>query len=114
MSPEREWRFRIQDILDAIRSVQEYTADMTYQEFIADRKTVDAVVRNFIIIGEAATRVPDEIINENETIPWSEMRAMRNFVIHEYFGVSDKILWDTAKHDLSPLPALLQDLIDRL
>ena len=53
----------------AIRSVQEYTAGMTYQEFIADRKTVDAVIRNFIIIGEAATHVPDEIVNDNEAIP---------------------------------------------
>ena len=84
MSSEREWRFRIQDILDAVRSVQKYTAGMTYQEFIADRKTVDAVIRNFIIIGEAASHVPDEIVNDNEAIPWSEMRAMRNFVVHDY------------------------------
>ncbi|MBU0763339.1 MAG: DUF86 domain-containing protein [Bacteroidetes bacterium] len=103
----------MQDILDSIRSIQEYTAGITYQEFIADRKTVDAVIRNFIIIGEAASHVPDEIVHENEAIPWSEMRAMRNFVVHEYFGVSDKILWDTAKHDLSPLPDLLNGLLNR-
>ncbi len=111
MSPEREWRFRIEDILAAITAIQKYTAGQTFQEFIADRKTVDAVIRNFIIIGEAATHIPDEIVKENEMIPWTEMRAMRNFVVHEYFGVSDKIIWDTAKNDLSPLPVLLRDLL---
>ncbi|MBU0730597.1 MAG: DUF86 domain-containing protein [Proteobacteria bacterium] len=113
MSPEREWRFRIEDILNSIRAIQEYTEGQTYEEFTIDRKTVDAVIRNFIIIGEAATHVPDRIVNDNQIIPWAEMRAMRNFVVHEYFGVSDTILWDTAKQDLTPVPDLLRQLLDK-
>ena len=52
--PHRDWKFRIQDILDAVRAVQEYTQGMEFRTFVKDRKTVDAVVRNLIIIGEAS------------------------------------------------------------
>ena len=90
--PFRDWKFRINDILAAIASIQSYAADMTYEAFVADRKTVDAVIRNFIVIGEAAAYIPDEITLAHPEIPWLDMRAMRNFVVHEYFGISDKII----------------------
>jgi uncharacterized protein with HEPN domain len=63
---------------------------MTYEAFTADRKTVDAVIRNLIVIGEAAGRVPDDVALVHPEIPWKDMRDMRNLVIHEYFGVSEK------------------------
>jgi uncharacterized protein with HEPN domain len=84
---------------------------MTYEAFTADRKTVDAVIRNLIVIGEAAGRVPDDVALVNPEIPWKDMRDMRNLVIHEYFGVSDKILWDTLQRDLTPLLLLLKPLL---
>ena len=109
--PPRDWRFRIRDILDAVEAVQRYTEGMTYEAFTADRKTVDAVIRNLIVIGEAAARVPDDVALAHPDIPWKDMRDMRNFVIHEYFGVSDKILWDTLQRDLAPLLLLLKPLL---
>jgi uncharacterized protein with HEPN domain len=84
---------------------------MTYEAFTADRKTVDAVIRNLIVIGEAAGRVPDDVALAHPEIPWKDMRDMRNLVIHEYFGVSDKILWDTLQRDLTPLLLLLKPLL---
>lgn len=111
--PLRNWLFRISDIQAAISTVQKYTAGMTYEDFIADRKTVDAVVRNLIIIGEAAVHVPEEVCQTYPAIPWPDMRAMRNFVVHEYFGVSDKILWDTIQVDLRPLVPLLKEIADK-
>ncbi len=83
---------------------------MTFLDFTADRKIVDAVVRNLIIIGEAAARVPDEVCLNHPGIPWHEIRGMRNFVIDEYFGVSDRILWDTIQIDLPPLEGHLRNI----
>ena len=109
----RTWLFRIDDILDALSAIKTYVADMSYNKFTADRKTVDAVVRNLIIIGEAAVHIPDEVCQSHRNIPWQEMRAMRNFVVHEYFGVSDNILWDTIQIDLPPLEPLLREMRDK-
>ena len=111
MPPERGWKLRISDILDAIAAIQKYTAGMDLNSFAEDRKTVDAVVRNFTIIGEATNRIPEQVINENPEIPWREMSDMRNIVVHEYFGVSDKILWETIQTDLPPLVPMLEKLL---
>jgi len=108
--PHKNWLFRINDILDAVSSVELYVTGITYEDFVADRKTVDAVVRNLIIIGEASVHIPVEICTAHAEIPWQEMRAMRNFVVHEYFGVSDRILWDTVQIDLHPLVSLLKKI----
>jgi uncharacterized protein with HEPN domain len=111
--PPRDWFFRIADILHAIAVVQRYTSGMKFEEFVADRKTVDAVIKNFIVIGEAAYHIPEEICQANLEIPWSDMRSMRNFVVHEYFGVTDKILWDTIQVDLPPVVPLLTVLLSK-
>lgn len=110
--PRRDWKMRIRDILDAITAAQEYTKDMKYEVFVADRKTVDAVLRNLIVIGEAANHLEDDIISAHPSIPWRDMRDMRNFVVHEYFGISDKILWDTVQNDLPPLIPFLRRLLE--
>jgi len=110
--PPRAWRFRIHDILDAIESIRSYTDGMEFATFENDRRTVDAVVRNLTIIGEAATRVPEPVVDAHPDVPWIEMRAMRNLVVHEYFGVSNRIIWDTAKSNLPPLVAPLQAILD--
>ncbi len=109
----RDWKFRTADILDAIAAIQKYSDNMNFQQFVSDRKTVDAVIRNLIIIGESASHIPEEIYREFPEIPWAEMRGMRNLVVHEYFGVNDKILWDTIQIDLPQLLKKLQNLIDR-
>lgn len=108
--PLRNWLFRINDILDAVSAVESYVTGMSYEDFAADRKTVDAVIRNLIIIGEAAVHIPVEICQAHSEVPWQDMSAMRNFVVHEYFGVSDKILWDTVKIDLPPLVSALKEI----
>ncbi len=110
--PHRDWRIRIHDILSAIEKIQSYTHGMTFEEFELDRKTVDAVIRNVIVIGEASVQVPTEFTEKHQDLPWFEMRGMRNFVIHEYFGVSDRIVWDTIQDDLPPIIPHLNHLLD--
>ncbi len=111
--PHRDWKFRIEDILDAVCAIQQYTQGMEFKTFTEDRKTVDAVVRNLIIIGEAAVHVPEDICLKYSETPWHDMRGMRNFVVHEYFRAGDAVIWDTVQVDLSPLPALLKQILKK-
>ena len=109
--PPREWRLRVEDILDAITRIETYTAGMTFAAFEGDEMVLDAVVRNLGIIGEAARYVPDEIKDRNPSIAWPKMRGMRNFVIHVYHAVDVETVWETVRDDLpvlkEKLPALL-------
>jgi len=111
----RDWKLRIEDILDAIEKIQRYTDGMNLKSFKADDKTVDAVVRNITIIGETSNHVPQEVQNKYPDIPWIEMRGIRNVIVHEYFGVSHSILWHTIRENLPPLlPTLKKMLEDEL
>ena len=111
--PPREWRFRVEDILQSIAAIQEYTRDRDFASFSADRRTLDAVMYNFVIIGEAAANVPEEIQAASPEIPWTSMRKMRNVGAHVYFGLKLPILWDTIQNDLPPLPPMLRTLLSR-
>lgn len=106
--PHRSWEIRVADITGAIEIVLEYTSGMTFEQFVSDRKTVDAVIRNFIIIGEAASHIPEEVVEMHPDLPWREMRDMRNIVVHEYFGVDNRVVWETLKKNLPPLLPLLR------
>lgn len=101
------WKLRITDILDAIAAIREYTMGMEYEEFAHDRKTVDAVLRSLMIIGEAVNHVPEEVTQRYPEIPWAEMSGMRNVVVHIYFGVNLQIIWDTIRRNL---PLLIESL----
>lgn len=99
----RDWSFRIQDILSSIAKIERYTKGIRITEFKKDTLIVDAVVRNFEIIGEASKHIPAAIRNKYPDIPWAEMAGIRNILIHEYFGVDVKIVWHAAKKDLPSL-----------
>lgn len=66
--PHRSWKIRIQDILKALEAIRTYTEGMNFEDFTSDRKTVDAVIRNFIVIGEAAAHVPDDVCSRHPEI----------------------------------------------
>ena len=76
--------------------ISEYIADMDFISFKRDYKTVDAVIRNFEIIGEASKNLPDSIRDKYPMVPWKEMYYLRNKVSHEYFGIDYEIIWDVA------------------
>ena len=109
--PPRDWRMRVEDILDAIAQSQAYVAGMTFDAFQADRKTTDAVVRNITVIGEAANNVPPSIADKHPEIPWKLMRDFRNVVVHRYFGLDLKVIWDTVQVEIPPLVEPLQRLL---
>ena len=111
--PSRLWRFRLQDILEAIARIQSYTRGLTFDQFQLDRMTVDAVERNFIIIGEASRHVPDEVTGRYPSVLWRDMRDMRNVVVHGYWGVDLERVWDAIQQDLPPLVPLLQAVLQQ-
>ena len=110
--PSRSWKLRIRDIVNSVRTILGYVDGMTFDDFVADQRTMDAVVRRLTIIGEAAARVPAFVGEKYRHIPWAGMRAMWNFVVREYCGISEQILWETMQTDLpvivEPLEALLE------
>lgn len=107
----REWQDRIRDILDAIAEIQRFIHGMDYEAFRGDDKSIRAVEMNFIIIGEAASQIPEEIEEKYSEIPWNLMRAMRNRIVHAYFNVDEKLMWDTVQNDLPPLVPALEKLL---
>lgn len=112
--PPKNWAIRISDILDALAAIQTYTAGLTFAGFANDRKTVDAVIRNIIVIGEAASRLPETIVLQYPDIPWREMRDIRRIVAHEHLGVDRKILWETIQSDLPELVEPFKEIIQNL
>ena len=112
--PPRVWHFRLEDIVQAVEKILRYTDGMTFEQFLADDRTVDAVVRNLTVIGEAARHIPDDFTAGHPEIPWKEMRGIRNVVVHEYFGVSKTIVWETTKRDLPVLLPSLRGVLERL
>lgn len=113
MSP-RDWKFRLEDIAEALSAISEYTADLDLDSWGRDRKTIDAVIRNLEIIGEAAANIPEEIQSKYHELPWYQMKGLRNILIHEYFGVDPEILWKTIQEDLPPLQHKTQTILSNL
>ena len=100
MKTEREYILYLEDMLTSMNRILEYLKDYTYSSFLADQRTIDAVTRNFEIIGEAANSVPEEIKDRYAEVPWQAMYGLRNYASHEYFGLDLSTLWEIAKNNL--------------
>lgn len=91
---ERDPILYLEDIVLSMQRVQEYISGLDFQHFKWDYKTVDAVIRNFEIIGEASKNLPKAIKDKYTYIPWEEMYRLRNRISHEYFGIDYEIIWE--------------------
>ena len=100
---ERDTILLLSDIRSSIIKILEYTAGMSFENYEADSKTKDAVERNFEIIGEAASRVPEDFKKVHDRVEWRIIKDFRNFIIHEYFGINNLIVWDIIQHRLPDL-----------
>ena len=90
--PGRDWSLRVQYTVDAIARIEHYVAGVSYEEFVNDQKTIDAIVRNLEIIGEAGRGIPAAVRDRYPHIPWSLMFGMRNVLAHMYFRVSPPVV----------------------
>lgn len=107
----KDWRVRVEDMLEAIDRIGRYVDGMTARDFVADDRTQDAVIRNLEVLGEASKRIPAAIAHRHAEIPWSRIGDMRNILVHEYHSVDPEIILDAARNDLPPLVAPLKALL---
>lgn len=108
---DRPVNLLIEDMLESIEKIERYAAGHAAASFIADELVTDAVVRNLEIIGEAASRLPEDFTSIDHGIEWGKIVGLRNRIIHEYFGVDLEIVWQIIQHDL---PELKEKLIQIL
>ena len=100
------------DMMEAAIKILKYTQGLTFEDFLADDKTIDAVVRNFEIIGEASLRIDEDFRLENPQIEWKKLRGFRNRIVHDYFGIDYEIVWSILTQDLEELVFQLDQLLN--
>lgn len=108
----RTYLMYLNDIQLAMSRIGEYIHGYNFEQFHKDYKTVDAVVRNFEIIGEASKNIPSTIKEKYPNVPWDEMYLLRNRVTHEYFGIDYEILWDIASNYLPANLLQIETILD--
>ncbi|MCE5325787.1 MAG: DUF86 domain-containing protein [Planctomycetaceae bacterium] len=110
--PPRRWPLRLNDIIDAAFKVERCVRGMTFDDFCSNETAVDAVIKNIIVIGEAAGAIPPEIVLNHPEIPWKGMKDMRNILVHSYFGTDLDVVWKTVTEILPPLVRPLQVILN--
>lgn len=114
MSEKRPIKFLLEDILIAADEIEQFTKSISFEEFSTDRKTINAVIRSFEVIGEAANRLPDNFKEVNSSVDWFRIRGFRNKLVHDYVDVNLEIIWDIRTNYLPELRKDIKHLFDAL
>ena len=109
----REIRQYLEDIIEAITRIRTYVEGMDETAFAADTRTQDAVLRNLGVIGEAVSRLPETLDLTAPEVEWRKIRALRNILVHEYFGINLPIVWDVVQNKLGVVETACRDLLDK-
>ena len=112
MNQSRDYRDYLEDICKAARKALEFIEGIAYEDFLADDKTVYAVVRALEIVGEATKRIPQGIRDRYPQVPWRSMAGIRDKLIHDYVSVNLEVVWKTLTEDLPPLLPMIERVID--
>jgi uncharacterized protein with HEPN domain len=108
--PKRDPDLLIEDMIEALRKIDLYTSGIDHDRFLKDEKTIDAVVRNLEVLGEAARLLPDDFIVQHPEIHWRQIAGLRNRIVHDYFGLDLEIIWQIIQKDLPLLKVGLEKL----
>ena len=109
---KRDTLLLLEDMLQAAQKIKLYTKNLNFDSFLLDDKTMDAVVRNFEVIGEAANRIDPDFRDLNPEIEWKRIRGLRNRIVHDYFGIDYEIVWNIVETYLDELIDWLDTIID--
>ena len=107
----RDYKVYLEDILEAIRKIREFTHGMSVAALSKDAKTLDAVIRNLEVIGEAVKRLPEDVRNQEPNVEWRKIAGLRDILIHEYFGINIEVVWDVIQHKFSSLEEAVKKLL---
>ncbi len=108
----RDYKVYLEDIIEAIGKIRTYTAGLSADSFAADNKTLDAVLRNLEVIGEAVKCIPDDIRLQHPHVEWKKMAGLRDILIHQYFGIDADIIWDVVQNKLPELERQIRDAVE--
>ena len=108
---KRNWELFIFDIIESIEKIEKYIKNLSYEKFISDEKTKDAIVRNLELIGEASNQIPKEIQHRYNEIKWSQIIGLRHRLIHDYFIIDYNLVWYIVKNELSELKEKITKII---
>ncbi|OHB99451.1 MAG: hypothetical protein A3G70_04175 [Planctomycetes bacterium RIFCSPLOWO2_12_FULL_39_13] len=111
---KRDYRLFIEDIMDCIEKIEQFVGDLSFDEFVKDDKTSSAVVRKLEIIGEATKNIPMYIREKYEGLPWNDMAKMRDKIIHAYFGINYKIIWNVIKERLPEIKPTIRQILKEI
>ena len=107
----RDYRVYLEDILEAVSKIRQFTAGLTLATFSQDAKTLDAVVRNLEIVGEAVKHLTEDVRARYSGLDWKKIAGLRDILIHEYFGVNVEVIWDIVQHKLPDLEKATRALL---
>ncbi|MCD7036041.1 DUF86 domain-containing protein [Metabacillus sp. GX 13764] len=111
---QREPKVFLEDILEAAAKICKYTKDLSYEDFLENDLVSDAVIKNILVIGEAAKNIPSEIRQANTNIEWRKAAGMRDMLIHGYFSINYRIVWDVVQNKIPVLKKQAEELLKNL
>jgi len=110
----RDYRHYLKNIVDAMEAIESFVKGFKLDEFERDDKTSSAVIRKFEIIGEATKRIPEDLRQRYPKIPWKEMAGMRDKLMHFYFGIDYKLIWQTINQRIPRIKPIIRQIIEDL
>ena len=103
----------LKDILVALDRIESYTGGMEYETFAADEKTANAVIYNFLVIGEAVKLLPPSVTSDHPEVPWRQIAGMRDKLTHAYFSIDYELVWKTVKVVLPQFRAMVLEILEK-